>query len=339
MPITYRTAGAWGPATVARNLYASEFDGNNWYLYGLITAIQADLGANVGIVDITESAGSLYVTLSNSSMLGPFPIPVYSLADAWRGPWNPTTIYHKGDVITFDGSVYVVLLAHTSAGTFDPGANDGLGHNYYGLFFTIPADVLPLGGTTGQALVKLSNADLDDGWATLELANLGDVGLGSPHNTNDLLAWAGSHWTNMSFANIGAVLENLADVTVTSPNDGDLLKWDGFSWVNYTPLGNKIQTVTSSSGTLIIDYSLGANCQWTMTEDVADIVVTNWPATDIGKLTLFVSNSGSTYAITGWVTGMKWPGGIAPTVGPQDIYVIVKNTLQVTGSVVGQDYL
>jgi len=132
MTLTYRTAGAWGPATVARNLYASEFDENTWYLQSEIAALQAEIGINVGIADITESAGSLYVTLTNSSLLGPFPIPVWDLAGAFKGAWTANTSYNKSDVFTSGGALYVALISHTSpAAPFDPNATDGLGHNLY----------------------------------------------------------------------------------------------------------------------------------------------------------------------------------------------------------------
>jgi hypothetical protein len=35
--------------------------------------------------------------------------------------------------VTEGGVTYLVEYPHTSAATFDPGANDGLGHNYYHL--------------------------------------------------------------------------------------------------------------------------------------------------------------------------------------------------------------
>jgi hypothetical protein len=60
----------------------------------------------------------------------------------------------------------MVLFNHVSASPFDPYANDGDGHFYYGLLLTNPANTIPAGGVAGQYIYKLSDADYDMAWRT-----------------------------------------------------------------------------------------------------------------------------------------------------------------------------
>ena len=47
-------------------------------------------------------------------------------------------------MLTYGGRVYQVLYDHVSAATFDPGANDGQGHDYYGLLLSNPDPIADL---------------------------------------------------------------------------------------------------------------------------------------------------------------------------------------------------
>ena len=72
----------------------------------------------------------------------------------------------SNNIVTMIGSVYLVLFNHISASTFDPNANNGAGHNFYGLLLSNPTNVLPSAGLQGQYLVKISDSDYDIGWQT-----------------------------------------------------------------------------------------------------------------------------------------------------------------------------
>lgn len=165
MTITYRTAGAWG-AGVGRNLHPAEVDENFFDIDGRLVDVEASIpsGGVPQIVDFRVVGDMFFVDFSDHSTLGPFLLP----ARSWRflGSWQPSTAYAVDDIVTANGGVYLVLFAHTSDTVFDPGANDGNGHDFYGLLLTDPANSMPTGGTTGQALVKFSNTDYDVTWAS-----------------------------------------------------------------------------------------------------------------------------------------------------------------------------
>jgi hypothetical protein len=79
----------------------------------------------VGIADISVVAGSLTVTLTDTTELGPFPIPVSAFN--WRGEWANGTSYSINDFFTVAGlGVFLTLEPHFAPGSgpFDPAAVD-----------------------------------------------------------------------------------------------------------------------------------------------------------------------------------------------------------------------
>jgi hypothetical protein len=164
MPIIYRTAGPWGAGKGA-NLVPGEVDGNFYDVDRRLFIIE-DSAQEVatGIAFFSVSGDLFYVHMTNGTIQGPFALP----DKKWnfRGPWLPSTVYSRDDVVTANGGVYLVLLNHVSAAVFVPGANDGSAHNYYGLLLTNPANVLPSGGLTGQYLMKTSDTSYVIGWQT-----------------------------------------------------------------------------------------------------------------------------------------------------------------------------
>jgi hypothetical protein len=143
----------WGTGQ-GSNLSAAQVDVNFWILYSALTSLQDHALTNENQIDYFSVVGNqLYVTMMNHEVFGPYLLPVA----AWnfRGPWTPLTPYSVMDVITHDGAVYLVIFAHTSFGAFIPGANDGAGHNFYGLLLEQPQDELPYDGLAGQVLTVL----------------------------------------------------------------------------------------------------------------------------------------------------------------------------------------
>src|ERR1035437_3443367 len=148
--LTYRTADGtrWGGGQ-GSNLAAVTIDLNFWTLFSAIQALEDHSDVNAGIDYINQPSGGnlFYIHLTNHAVLGPFVIPTAQ----WnaRGPWAATTVYGAYDTVTQGGSLYLVLIAHTSGGTFFSGATDGLGHNLYSLLLSSPANSLPTAGTIG----------------------------------------------------------------------------------------------------------------------------------------------------------------------------------------------
>jgi hypothetical protein len=165
MTLIYRTAGPWGAGKGA-NLVAGEVDGNFFDLDGRVGAVEDNIpAAAVGIAFFAVTPPNLfYVHMTDGTIQGPFALP--QLAWNFLGEWTPNTVYSVNDVFTANGSTYMVLINHTSANLFDPNANDGAGHNAYGLLLTNPANTLPQGGAVGQYLVKSDAADYVVSWQT-----------------------------------------------------------------------------------------------------------------------------------------------------------------------------
>jgi hypothetical protein len=163
MAIVFRTPGPWG-AGKGSNLAAAEVDENFWELLSRLAYLEDHGGPPAVSIDyFSVNGSSLTIHMTDHSIRGPFQPPVANWRFRKEG-WQPATFYVPQDVFAFNGSAYLVLFAHLSAATFDPDANDGMGHDYYGLLLTDPGDALPLGGDIGQVLAKRSAADLDMEW-------------------------------------------------------------------------------------------------------------------------------------------------------------------------------
>src|ERR1700739_2398559 len=194
MSRNFVTSGSWGSG-LGRPLTAAELDANTNYFDTNITTLIGE-GIGVGIANITQpTPTTIKITLSNSNNYT-FTLPTIDFN--FRGNWVPATSYQYADVFTINNQVYFVLLAHTSSSTFDPGANDGLGHNYYVLLLTTTGSFptggstdyvlgkvdgtnynvswrpsgVPRGGATGTILVKNSSTDCDDAWLTPSAAGI-----------------------------------------------------------------------------------------------------------------------------------------------------------------------
>ncbi len=107
-------------------LTSAEVDANFLELRMGLDALLAGEVEPVGIADISVVAGSLTVTLTDTTELGPFPIPVSAFN--WRGEWANGTSYSINDFFTVAGlGVFLTLQPHfaPASGPFDPLAVDG----------------------------------------------------------------------------------------------------------------------------------------------------------------------------------------------------------------------
>lgn len=159
MTIVYRTDDGtrWGTGK-GSNLTPTEFDLNNWDFDSRLDALESHSGSGaVGIEDFSVTGGNqLNVLMTDSSTRGPFTLPVAT--GRFLGAWQPDTTYLYLDRFTANNALYEVEVAHVSAATFDPGANDGMGHDYYALELAFPA--VPVLTTTAASLTpSLSQAN------------------------------------------------------------------------------------------------------------------------------------------------------------------------------------
>jgi hypothetical protein len=125
----------------------------NFYETGTrLTALETSppIAISVDHVSFDDTTNTITVVLTDGYSFGPFPLPTAQFT--MLGEWTPLTLYPTNVFISEGGSTYLVQFPHTSAATFDPGANDGLGHNYYAL---LPFPTAPI--------IEF----LDDGWQPL----------------------------------------------------------------------------------------------------------------------------------------------------------------------------
>ena len=110
---------------------------------------------------------------------------------------------------------------------------------------------VPTGGSAGQVLAKSSGSDYATQWVNQSggasaLNDLSDVTLSSP-SQNQVLKYDGTKWVNGAGGGGGAsTLNDLTDVTVSSPAQGQVLSYDGTKWVN-GPAGSGMNYIKCTS--------------------------------------------------------------------------------------------
>jgi hypothetical protein len=148
MAVIYRNAGSWGSGKGAR-LTSLEVD-ENFYDHELrIADMEANPPSAVSIASIDVTGNQMTINLTDSSRLGPFTIPTSQWT--WKGEWSASTLYGKFDVLSNEGSIYLVLVAHTSESTFAPDAENEDGF-YYALLIEVPSQPYDIGLYYGDVI-------------------------------------------------------------------------------------------------------------------------------------------------------------------------------------------
>lgn len=251
---TYRTTdlSRWGVGQ-GSNLSATQFDLNFWDSETRLTALEDHPHEGLGISDFVVHGDQMTVVMSDLTVRGPFALPIASRN--FRGTWQPATTYFVNDETTINNSVYVVLVDHVSAGSFDPNATDGHGHNLYGFELAVDG-ALPAGGITGQIPIK---TDFGVAWGYTSLSHLSDVAELSPLEIGQLLRWNGTHWANWTLT---VTFAEISDIALTSPLDvGQFMRWNGTHWDNEALTPSDVRfppaPALAASGGATLDPSLG----------------------------------------------------------------------------------
>lgn len=158
MTQTYRTTDLtkWGTGKGSR-LTPTEVDINFWDVIQRLVTLEALPDPSAGIDHFSVTGSDFYVHMTDATVLGPYVLPVATFTD--KGTWAPLTAYDDLDTFVINGGIYLVLFPHTSAASFDAGANDGSGHDYYKLMIQTPGNALPTGGAPGQVVKKTTIVD------------------------------------------------------------------------------------------------------------------------------------------------------------------------------------
>lgn len=193
--LVYRTDDLtrWGTGQDS-DLSATQIDINFWTLFSAVVALEDHAETLASIVGANVVGNQLFLTLSNDAVLGPLTLPT-ALWNA-KGQWLPNLTYAAFDVVTDNGSVYLVTQNIPNSGaTFNPGATDGLGHNLYMLLLTDPEGVLPSGGSVGNILTKAAGSPFETEWST-QYARIFCQVIGQPNGGELVLQYpVGDHMT------------------------------------------------------------------------------------------------------------------------------------------------
>jgi hypothetical protein len=168
------------------DLAPDQMDMNFWFLYSAVLALQsAGSGADIDYFVVTGN--QMFVHLTNHAVLGPYILPTAQWN--FRDAWAPVTSYGALDVVSDDGSLYIVIWPHTSQAAFSAVANDGSGHYYYSLLLAQPANMIPAGGIASQRLAKVNSTDFNTLWVS-DYRNLGLFIQGQPAASELLLRYS-----------------------------------------------------------------------------------------------------------------------------------------------------
>ena len=112
--------------------------------------------------------------------------------------------------------------------------------------------------------------------------------------------------------------EIAADLTAAIGNtvqahDADTAKTDVAQTYTAGQRG-EVTTLTSSSGSVAIDFSLSNNFKLTLSEAVTAITVSNATAGQSGSIFIEQPSSGGPYAVGGWVAAFLFSGATAPSI-------------------------
>jgi hypothetical protein len=125
-------------ATSFENRFDIDFDAGNWQLFTDGTQWKNDAwtaATYYKIGDIVKYGGKTYVAvddhLANAVQDGGFYVDsakwnLYADGTEWRKDWTVTTYYAIGDIVRYDGNVYVCQIPHTSAATISAGLEQDL---------------------------------------------------------------------------------------------------------------------------------------------------------------------------------------------------------------------
>lgn len=247
-------------------LDATEFDGNTTEFDARLTALETNPPTPTGISLIDVAGINITFTLTDSTELGPFPMPV--LRYDFRGEWLPATPYIELDGFAYDGlGTFIVMVDHTSASTFD---RDAVGSpvaagsfeiaRWYVITTVGTTDFTLLGASANTVGVRFKATDAGSGTGaaspslylqqsgastSTNIDDLANIIITNP-NDDDFLLLTGTSpaaWTNRSPATVAALLsalialDDLSDVDAAAPTDGQVLTWatSPGAWIPTTP--------------------------------------------------------------------------------------------------------
>jgi hypothetical protein len=191
-------------------------------------------------------------------------------------------------------------------------------------------EIDPTGATTNQVL-KFDGTKFAPGTASTvgSIDDLSDVTITSPTN-GQILKWNGTAWVNDTDAAGSSVnaLDDVADVTITTATSGQFLKWNGTAWVN-----DAIDLGTDTTGNYVSGVSSGTGISVSHTPSEGSTATVSLDAT-LDNLSNVTVPSPTTNDVLQW-NGTAWVNVAASTVGATNLDglsdVVVTSPLQFQG--------
>jgi len=139
--------------------------------------------------DVVEYSGKVYTCLvkhtsrtdfysdllnNDNTTVPPTPTPYWKLTidgREWRGSWRPTEDYNLGNIVKYNGIVYICILQHTSGNRLESNITNWRIHSFQDMwksewtedtYYSI-GDVVIYGGILYRCTVAHSSADTDNG--------------------------------------------------------------------------------------------------------------------------------------------------------------------------------
>ena len=138
------------------------------------------------------------------------------------------------------------------------------------------------------------------------------AGLASPTFTGTPAAPTAAQGTNTTQVATTAYVQAEVGQSIQA-HDADTAKTDVAQTYTAGQRG-EITTLTSSSGSVAIDFSLSNNFKLTLSEAVTAITVSNATAGQSGSIFIEQPSSGGPHAVGGWVAAFLFSGAAAPTI-------------------------
>jgi hypothetical protein len=253
-------------ATKGAPLTITELDGNFTDLDGRVQGLENTASTARSIDEITQSGNSLFIQYNDSTQDGPF---TFDVRIEYRGDWAASTVYAVNDLVKSNGVIYIVAIAHTSGLTFDAGANNGSGGDYYIPFLEMPELQIPVGGDAGYVLAKASSDDNDVQWQARGLPDGGAAGYVLQKASSDDLdvEWAAASdapgVTNISAATWTLALSDANTYMRFTSASGCIVTIPVYADVAF-PVGTEVHLRQAGAGS--IQLAVGA-------ESAADITI------------------------------------------------------------------
>jgi len=271
----------------------------------------------------------------------------YAVGMTWKGTWSSATAYAVNDVVYYNGSSYISILAGTNQ-------NPATATSYW--------SIMSLAGTNGTAFTWKGT------WSSVTAYVVNDVVFYNNSSyisilagTNQNPATATTYWSLMASGSgdvVGPASATSGNFASFNGTTGKLIQDSGKATPSGVVVGttdtqtlsaktltnptvtNYVETLyTNTAGTTVtIDLTNGTVQAFTISGGNATITM---PTAVAGKSFILILTQDTTSRTVTWTT-VTWPSGTAPTIstgsGKRDIYSFFSNGTVWFGATIGQNY-